>query len=231
MIRKVVFITPLFFLFTILVSAQQRDYFTINPGEKPAEEIPDSLQYAYPAFIKGYISFRDTRNGTVQLNYNYLFEEMMFLNNTGDTLAIADAPTIRQITIKTDTFYFSNVFVKQIATFGEIKLAQRQYFGVVNSLKIGSYGQTTSAPVVSYKSANTATGIKSLTVQEVVNLKKVTQFYIADKFNNFQLVNKKSLPDLFPKKSKIIKTYLKDNNVNFTREEDIKGLLAFLQSN
>jgi hypothetical protein len=65
------------------------------------------VQYAYPAFTKGYISFRDNRNRTVQLNYNYLFEEMMFLNNTGDTLAIANAPTIRQITIMADTFYFS----------------------------------------------------------------------------------------------------------------------------
>ena len=228
--RKFIFIAS--FLYRALISnAQNDDYFTINPGEKPVEKIPGEAQYTYPAFTKGYIFFRDNRTGTVQLNYNALFEEMMFLNNSGDTLAIANAPTIRHITINNDTFYFSDVYVRQIATYGDMKLAQRQYFGFVNSRKVGALGQTTSASVDSYKAANTTSDIRSLIVQEVVNLKKASQFYIGDRFNNFQLANRKSLLDLFPQKNKVIKVYLKENNVNFTREEDIKGLLTYLQGN
>ena len=215
-----------------LSNAQKHEQFIINPGERPVEAIPDSSQYAYPSFIRGSISFRDDRSsGTARLNYNYLFEEMMFLNTKGDTLAIDDAATIRQIVINTDTFYFSNVFIKQMATYGDIKLGRREFFRISNIRKTGAMGLPTSNTVESFKAASTASDLRTLVVQEVLNLEKMTQFYFGDKFNKFQLANRNNLLELFPEKRKLIKAYLKETNVNFIREDDIIKLLAYLREN
>ena len=215
-----------------LSNAQKHEQFIINPGERPVEAIPDSAQYAYPSFVRGSITFRDERPaGTARLNYNYLFEEMMFLNNKEDTLAIADAATIRQIVINADTFYFSNVFVKHAATYGDIKLGRREYFRVANIRKTGAMGLPTSNTVQSYKAASTASDLRTLVVQEVLNLEKMTQFFFGDKFNKFQIANRNNMQELFPEKRKLIKTYLKDNHVNFTQEEDVVKLLVYLQKN
>ena len=228
---KPAFITILM-IGAFLSNAQQKQLFTINPGEKPVEAIPDSSQYAYPSFTRGNISFRDDRSsGTARLNYNYLFEEMMFLNAKGDTLAIDDAATVRQIVINTDTFYFSNVFVKQMATYGDIKLGRREYFSIANIRKTGAMGLPTSNTVQSYKAASTASDLRSLVVQEVLNLEKMTQYYFGDKFNKFQLATRNNLLELFPEKRKLIKAWLKDNNINFTRNDDIIRLLVYLQEN
>lgn len=215
-----------------LALAQKKETYIVNPGQKPVETIPDSAQYAYPSFTKGNISFRDGRSsGTARMNYNYLFEEMMFLNPKGDTLAIDEAALVRQIIINTDTFYFSDVFIKQKANYGDIKLGYREYFRVANIRKIGAMGQATSNTVESYNAANTASDIRSLVVQEVVNLEKTHQFYLGDKFNNFQLANRKNLLALFPDKSKQVKAFLKENNINFTQESDLIKLLVYLKGN
>jgi len=215
-----------------LSNAQKHEQFIINPGERPAEAIPDSAQYAYPLFVRGGITFRDDRSsGTARLNYNYLFEEMMFLNTKGDTLAIDDAATIRQIVINTDTFYFSNVFIKQMTTYGDIKLGRREFFRISNIRKTGAMGLPTSNTVESFKAVSTASDLRTLVVQEVLTLEKMTQFYFGDKFNKFQLANRNNLLELFPEKRKLIKAYLKETNVNFIREDDIIKLLAYLREN
>ncbi len=59
----------------------------------------------------------------------------------------------------------------------------------------------------------------------------MTQFFFGDKFNKFQIANRNNLLELFPEKRKLIKTYLKDTNVNFIREDDIIKLLVYLEKN
>lgn len=229
-------IKPTSFLILLLVvsaaNAQKTKIFTVKPGEKASEAIPDSVQYAYPSFVTATISFRDDRSGgTAKLNYNCLFEEMMFLNNKGDTLALANAETIRQIVINTDTFYFSNVFVKKIAAFGDIKLGSRNYFRLVNLQKTGAMGLPTSQTVQSYKAISTASDLRSLVVQDVMTLERTTQFFIGDKFNKFQLANRNNLLESFPEKRKLVKAYLKDHPIDYSSADDITRLLTWLQEN
>jgi hypothetical protein len=215
----------------LLIHAQKKELFTINPGQRLVEAIPDSAQYMYPTFLTGNIFFRDDRNGTAKLNYNILFEEMMFLNPDGDTLAIGNAETIRQIVINKDTFFFNNVFVKQVASHGDIKLGMRKTFRVIDSRKMGAMGLPTSNTVRSFRAVNTASDLQSLIVQEVLTLEKTTQFYLGDKFNKFQFANRTTVLDLLPGKRKLIKTYLKNNDVNFINKGDIIKMLIYLQQN
>src|SRR3990170_4673669 len=118
-----------------------------------------------------------------------------------------------------------------MATYGDIKLGRREYFSIANIRKTGAMGLPTSNTVQSYKAASTASDLRSLVVQEVLNLEKMTQFYFGDKFNKFQLATRNNLLELFPEKRKLIKAWLKDNNINFTRNDDIIRLLVYLQEN
>ena len=154
---------------------------------------------------------------------------MMFLDPKADTLAIDNAATIRQIVIHADTFYFSHVFVKQMARYGDIKLGSRESFRVIDSRKIGAMGQPTSNTVKTFSAASSSSDLRSLVVQEVITLEKVPQFYLGDKFNKFRLANQDNLLDLFPGKGKVIKAYIKENNINFTIQEDLIKMLVYIQ--
>ncbi len=61
------------------------------------------------------------------------------------------------------------------------------------------------------------------------HLAKQTSFYLGDKYNNFFRYTKKNVFKNFPKKEKELNEYLKTNNVNFDKEEDLVRLLAVLK--
>lgn len=223
----------IFFLYCCIpdVNAQKTKYFTINPGEKISEVIPDSDKYTYPAFTTGAVYFRDSRKATAKMNYNSLFEEIIFINPAGDTLALDNAPTISYVVIGADTFYFDNTFVKHIASYGEIKFAGKECFAIANINKVGAMDQVTPGSIETIKSVYTGTDSKELVIQQVLKVRKETLYYFGDRSNNFKIANRKNLFDLFPGKTKKVKNYFKNNSVNFFNESDLKKMIIFLQAN
>src|SRR5678809_1505707 len=86
--------------------AQDSTLVTIKAGNKVSDVLTSADIYYYPQFITGQIFFKEGERVVVDMNYNHLFDQMLFINDKADTLALADEKTIKYIVILRDTFYY-----------------------------------------------------------------------------------------------------------------------------
>ena len=222
-----------FFILTVLscsaLQGQPLETYTVKPGNNILEIIPLKVVFLYPSFTMGTVSFRDGRSVGGNLNYNLLIQAIQFIDGKGDTLALADENTIKQISITKDTFYYSNGYVKQIGNWTSVKLAERDFFKEFVQ-KPGSYGMSSAATAAhSINSVIIQGSTYKLNTDKEVVMVKAKQYFIGNKYNEFVAADKKNLLKLFPKQKKDISDYLDKNAVDFTKSEDLTRLATFLQ--
>src|SRR3989337_2980018 len=193
-------------LLNSIVAAQKRKTYTINPGVKATEIIPNDELFLCPYFTPGTVYFKSGTYSPGLLNYNFLIAEMQFIDPKGDTLSLADEKTIGYITISRDTFYYDGGYLKFIRNCGKFKLAQRQFFVIVNTEKIGAMGiKTSSSSIVTYTRLPGNYKNNGLIAQQVLILARNDLYYFGDKFNHFKSLNKKNLIEAYPVKEKEIR--------------------------
>ncbi|OQY95778.1 MAG: hypothetical protein B6D37_04800 [Sphingobacteriales bacterium UTBCD1] len=231
--RQVILFSLFLAVVTLRSSAQGDDLFTVNPGERIVQAIPNAAQYFSRNFISGLVWFKDDRMGRIDLNYNYLYGEMMFINEKGDTLAVASPQDFKLFALGKDTFYFAgNSYYHNLGAFGKLRLAEKTVFGITDVKKIGAMGVETSAVSIDQfrQVQQASTGMKDLVVQEKTIMKKVTEFYISAKEDVFVPATKKNIEKMLGgRESLVLKKYLDSNKVNFYKKEDLIALLTSIQ--
>jgi hypothetical protein len=208
----------------------QAGTFTIKPGQDFYEAIPFNDIYRYPAFIIGNVSFKDGRSVDGRLNYNLLIKQVQFIDPKGDTLSLADENTIKHIIINKDTFFYSNEYVRQVASWKTIKLAESDYYKEFLQ-RPGSYGLASAATA-----SNTITSLlvqgKKFEInsdQEMV-LVRAKKYFIGTKFNEFFPADRKVLLKAFPKHRKNIEGFIEENAIDIANKEDLVKLAGFLET-
>jgi hypothetical protein len=226
---------PVLFLilmgYTVL-SAQDSTIITIKAGYKVKDVLRETDIYYYPQFTNGKVFFKDGAKAAGAMNYSRLFDQMLFINPKGDTLALADEKTIKFIVVHPDTFYFDEGYMRLIANDGIVKLAEKQVWVVADVRKIGTHNRPTTTVAVtsfsSYTDGVDAARSHELILNEDIVLRKETQFYFGDEYNHFVRAGKKKLLLLFPKQQRRIEDYVKENKVNFDSKGDLEKLSKFL---
>ena len=212
--------------------AQDSTLVTIKTGNKVMDVLTAADIFYYPQFTNGKVFFRDGTKGAAKMNYSRLFDQMLYVDPKGDTLALADEKTIKFITVDLDTFYFDEGYVKLVANNNFVKLAEKQIWVVADIRKIGTHNKSTTTFAVesfsTYTNGSDAAKSKDLILNEDIVLRKETQYYFGDEYNHFVRAGKKKLLQLFPKEQLSIENYLKENNVNFDKKEDLEKLVQFL---
>lgn len=188
--------------------------------------------FRYEKFTPGKVQFKDGTSAEAQLNYNRYFEQMMFLDPKGDSLAIADPELVSIIVIGNQHFYYAaDVVLEELADYGNAKIAAHEALREVDKKVLGAYGSTAKTNSISYfKHEYTVEG-KPIQQKpgEGTLFSKKRQLYIGDSFNHFVPASKKAVEALYGKKTKELKAYLKDNPVDYDKEEDLKRLCQFMQ--
>ena len=210
--------------------AQDSSTITIRAGQNVADVMSPAEVFYYPQFINGNVFFRDGRKSSGKLNYNRLLDEMHFIDAGGDTLALTDEKTIRQVVIAADTFYYHEGYLRLIIRNEVSQLAIRQVWKLANKRKGGAYN--TSSSVSSVSSRNSyfdGRRFHSITVKEDVVLSRINKYYIGDTHNRFVVAGQKNLQQLFPKEYSLIKNYVKENSVDFENKESLQKLMHFLE--
>lgn len=208
------------------VSAQIKVY-PVKVGEIPNKVLPNEAMYVLPAFAKGIVLLRDGTSSTYLFNYNYLLDEMHFIAERGDTLAIADPILISSVVIDSMLFYYDKGYVIVVLKIGNYKLAVKQQMVQVADKTRGGYDVASgSSAIKTYGTiSNQNSMMYRLQVQKDVVFQKETSFYIADASNHFLRASKKNFYTLFGEKR--MPEYLKKHKVNFSNEEDLKALMRF----
>ena len=228
---------PLLLLSFIMIGcsnllAQDSTFITIKSGNKVEDVLSLADIYYHPQFTTGKVFFKGGTTATAKMNYNRLFDQMLFIDLNGDTLALAEEKTIKFIIIHRDTFFFDEGYIKLIADDGVVKLAEKQIWVVADIRKTGSHNTSTSTvgitSVRAFRHGSEYSRNPNLALNEDIVLRKETQFYLGDEYNHFVRASKKRLLQLFPKDQRSIGNYLKENKVDFNKKEDMEKLYQFV---
>ena len=214
------------------LSAQDSTFVTVKAGNRIKDVLTSTDIFFYPQFTSGKVFFMDGTKAAAKMNYTRLYDQMLFIGNKGDTLALADEKIIKFISIDQDTFYFDEGYIRLIANNGVVKLAEKQVWVVADVRKIGTHNRSTSTVAVTslsnYSDETARAKSYDLLINEDILMRKETQYYFGDEYNHFVRAGKKKLLLLFPKEQLSIENYLKENKVNFDKKDDLEKLAQFL---
>lgn len=209
----------------------QENTIVIKAGKSFTESVAMTDLYQYAQFTFGKVFFKSGDSTTAKLNYHRFMEAMQFIDFKGDTLKISNAPMIKFIRINNDVFYYDDGdgYMNLIKETNEIKLAEKRTLRMMGRDKIGAYGMSSpTSSIASYSTLHTETNVYNLVPMEDITLTKKTEYYFGDKFNKFVTATRKNLLQQFSKQSKPLSAYLKDNNIDLNKKEDLEKLLEFL---
>ena len=193
--------------------------------------LPFEVRYMYPAFKVGTVQFRNGNLGGAVMNYSCLLEEMEFVTDKMDTVALDDIPAVKHVAFELDTFYrVQKFFVRQLAINKNIRLAERRSLNLANRERYGGHGelQGGSSVVAIEQLSSGVNTLRKMVAKEMLTFSLTITYFFGDKFGNFKQANKKNLIDVFGKNYPGLDNFLAQNKVNYSKEEDMKLVLEFL---
>ena len=214
------------------LSAQDSNLVVIKTGYRVSDVLKAKDIYFYPQFTSGKVFFRDGSKGAAKLNYSRLFDQILYIDPKGDTLALADEKIIKFIVVNTDTFYFDEGYVRVVGGDKEAKLAEKEIWVVADIQKMGTHNKAKPSVAIysfdTYTNGIDAAKSKDLILNEDILLRKETHYYLGNENNHFVRATKKHLMMLFPRDQPKLENYLKENKVDFDNKEDLEKLVQFL---
>jgi hypothetical protein len=218
-------------LFAVLyanqLSAQTITTITIKAGEDLTAVYEQ--MYRFPQFSYGKVYFINNDSAKGKLNYNLLMRKMQFLNERGDTLVLADDNPIRVVAIDTNIFYCnSGECVELIAGWPSAELAVSHHLKLADEQKAGAYGLPSSTHTIENNNSFKANNDYRLQLNKDLVFTKETRYYFIDAARHFIVANKKNLSKLFPGQKAQIENYLKENQINFKSDIDLKNLFMYI---
>lgn len=211
--------------------AQETKVIRVKAGADARQVIPVAERYRYPVFQQGRITYYNGTSANTRLNYSILLGEMHFIDSKGDTLALANEQTIKQIVIQDHTFYYGARagFLEEVAVYDPYKLAIKQEMRIVSSERLGGYNQSTGVSAIrTYKSFAGVNGqVQRLDIQGDILLAKDSAYYLIDANELVFKADRSGFMKVFAKKKKEIDAYLKENELDMKKEKDIRQLLLF----
>lgn len=207
--------------------AQNIERISVKGTEVPA--FYEKYEYKYPAFKRADVHFINGDSARARFNFSYFDQSMRYINEKGDTLAIANEADVNLITFGTDSFFYDNGFYEWVATSAKVRLAAKHRFKLAERKVIGAFG--TSSPAKNIQVIEKILGVTAydlLTNEELVYSRETTYYIspIKGLKNQFVVANKKNLNNLFPKKN--VDDFIKENKLNLNKEEDLVDVFIYV---
>lgn len=224
--KVVICLLPVLFVCTTVFSqATERIY--IKGGSARWEELNKAV-YLYPEFVSGLIEMKNGARFTRPLNYNRILTTIEFIDENKDTLALADESSVSQIIIGDDVFLFTPACLKSV-TKGKVKLYVHERMKVGDIQKVGAFGIPNSgSSIENIEQIQTSQRNYDLDVNETIILSKATYYMVETDKHEFVQANRKNILKAAPGKEDQIKEYLKTNNVNFNKKDDVVDLVNYI---
>lgn len=206
----------------------QTEVIRIKAGENISGTLSAYGKYRFTHFKQGRLYYAYGKKADASFNYNYLLEEMQFIDaKSGDTLAIANPEQVRFLLFDSAAFYYNEGFMELAADYDSVKIAVRQKFKISYE-KIGAYGQpNNSSAIDNNKTYADKSGVVNLTInQDAVIKKEVTWYLITGDKERPVKADKAGFQKLYPNHTSDIKQFLKSNKNGLKDLESIKQLLV-----
>jgi hypothetical protein len=192
--------------FAIPAGAQNRQTIRIKPGADAQEMVQKEL-YRYPQFRYGKVYFNNGDVSGAKMNYDLLSAAVVFIDASGDTLAVANETAITYANIGEDTFYYDQGFLEKVAGTNNVTIAVKRKLSLADVQKVGAFGISSSTTNIESKESYRDRRYQ-LGINEELVFTKQTSYYIRKGNSGFVTATRKNLLKLFPKEKTSIESYL-----------------------
>jgi hypothetical protein len=214
------------------VFAQQKETIVVNPVKQNEAEVLNRM-YQYPQFIQGTAIYRDGHVANSKLNYNYLINQVVFIDPRGDTLQLINGADFNKIVIGVDTFfYYNKVFLQQVTHDSVYNLLKKRSLENIGSEKKGAYDTYSASGSITTVNTMRDGGTANIQLASDENFTYVFRetYYLSGKFGAIYPATKKGANELFAKQNKELKEFLDKNKTDFNKKEDVEKLLAYART-
>ena len=186
--------------------------------------LPVDERYRFDHFQRGKVFFNDGNTVNATLNYNFLNQEVEFINTTGDTLSIAQKNAVNRIRIGQQLFYhYPTVgYLEVCYELPTLKLVVQRVIQPVRNQK---------SKVIPHRLNSDDNSLNPMSAlgnnESNLTLLAEQSYFFIDKNKRLYPSQRSSLYRIFPQRRTIIKDYLKKYRINLEQEEDIIKVLQF----
>jgi hypothetical protein len=224
---KHIAIASIIFLLTQHIQAQT-EVIRIKAGEDISNALSAYGKYRFASFTKGRLYYEYGKTATAKFNYNYLLEEMQFIDPaTGDTLSVANPDQVRLIQFDSTVFYYNEGFMEILKDYDTVRVAMKQKLKI-SFEKIGAFGQpNTSSAIDNHLTYYDRSSFSKLTIkQDAVVKKEITWYLVTGGRERPVKADKAGFQKLYPNHASDIKQFLKINKDGLRDLEAVKQLLV-----
>jgi hypothetical protein len=209
----------------ICTFGQTPQTITVDNNKISLEAVKPELQYIFPDFQNGSVILKNHPEIKCRLNYNFLLDEILFIDETGGKKAIANTQDVLQVYIADRLFVPASKGYFEVIERGEVSLVYKWTCNISDKGKEGALGITTDAPSVvqmnrmSFDAREWKLDVdkEAVIAVEVVPYLKIRSKYIPVK-------GIKDFLKAFSGKKSEVKEYIDKNPVDFKKEADLRRL-------
>jgi hypothetical protein len=178
-------------------------------------------QFLFPSFIKGVVKMKSSDSYSAMFNYNMVDEEMIF-NNKGQYLALDNINSVDTIFIGIRKFVPAQKVFYEVITTGTVSLY------IQHKCKYATEGSATAYGLTSKTNANESFShikggnqIRTLDLPDnvVVTPELIYWAKVNDEMKKF--TSERQFLKLFPAKETELKDYIKKNEIEIEKREDL----------
>lgn len=174
-------------------------------------------------FERGKVYYKKGGQSSSSFNYDILNEELLFKQSNSEYLKLAEPNTVALVEIGNRTFeHIKDGLLYEKIPAGDDFLFVRWKSRAISEGKTGLYGtKSTTTSSQSISRSNNYGSVYDFTIVDNTKLIADNKYYvkIKNKFKQFNSFN--ALAKLFDKNKQTIEDYIKTENLNFDKQEDI----------
>jgi len=227
--------TPYFSLFILVfpicLLAQTPQTVMLDNNKLYAKDIKPELQFLFPAFQSGRIILKDRKTINCQLNYNFLLDEVLFIDETGKKMALANPQDVQRVYIGNRLFITISKGYYEVIENEPVSLLYKWKCNIAEKGKEGALGITTDAPSI-YQMNQISFDARTwnLGVDKEAEVSVEVIPYLKIKSKCVHIKGAKEYLKAFSDKRSEIKLYLDQNPVDFKKEADLRRLTKYCNS-
>jgi len=209
---------------------------TLSPHDTVNYKVADTTQYAFNAYTNGVVIYKDGNAGG-RLNYNYLTEEMLFINPQNNKVqALANMENVLLVYIDKRRFIPTgnqNQFAELITFSGDTGLAVSRKVKIITIGKQGAYGVI--SPTSSINTYDSQIGGNESTVKlntsQTARVDMENHYYWWSEGKLKPVKNVKSFTKIFgEEKGDKIGEYIREEHLDIHKENDMLRIADYCLS-
>lgn len=185
------------------------------------EQTKSLPQFVFEKFNKGIVKLKDGKTYTANMNYNLVEEEMIF-DQKGTYMTLSEPQNIDTVFLNNRIFVPVEKVFYEVLSHGKLTFFMQhkaRYSTVGTPTAYGMTSQTNSS--VRVTSVRNATQFRTIDVPDNVTITLATQYWVRKTGKMEKFSNQKGFLKLFPEKEAELKQFIKANNIDLKKREDM----------